>query len=510
MNRKTRSFATTKSFSRKTIFGLSQLTVVLSLTACGSQGFLMFESTVGEDPSSLLSELKADSKTLTRAVESSDQNACQKKLRSVIGHALGEFDEIKVEGSGVIGCAEFFLHHDPLTAPKELSCEDSAVYKQELSAALASDECLGMDPKPFNEMYSNLQRISSSFMQCYGNAANCFKPSFAEKKSAEILREYIYIALETTKRDIEEGIFLVSQGQSYNSKRLLSRFNKLRIAISISSAVVPQTQSIVKTMGAVIKNAGPVAPPTKADLVITKIGGAGNLKANDMATLSLTIKNQGQTDIPADTWLGAGIQIIDDKTTFTWAGLTLTAPLRAGEEVVIETPEAQRWVATAGKKRVRVFIDDQRKVDEHDEFNNSFMTNITVEGSNATAPFAIVSDLSGPIENRSFGYKVTVPQDLQGKSGAIYVAAIVRGSPENIRYYLNDNGEWIKHDGVTPPPAYEQTGYLQSSYRSMIEIDADLTNLVGTDVYVGIGLGPNSHEEMMSGNRFNFIYSVSK
>lgn len=488
---------------------MAALLLTNSLMACGNQDFLLQDSNFEEDLSSVRADFKSVSESLTRASGSEGLNACQQKLLNVTSVAVGHFDDIKSEGLGVLGCTEQYYQLNPGLPAMAPACDQLTTYESALTAALASEDCKGMDKKPFDDMIVELKNIALSFNRCQMSVASCFKESFAAKRSADVLRTYLSMAISGTGVYLKQGIFLVSQGEPHALKQLTSQLNKLRILPEISGKVVSSAQKIETTMGAVLKTAGPVAPPKKADLVITKMSHEPEaIKVGDLVTIYLEIKNQGQTDIPANTWLGGTLQIIDDKTTWTWAGLTLAEPLKAGQSIVIRTPEAQRWLASAGAKRIQAYIDDQRKVDEDSETNNDLTTELKVAGDNPKAPFAKVIKLAGPIENRDVGFQVTVPKELQGKSGSLFIAAIVPGIPNNSRYYLNAYGEWIKWDGVAVPPAFIQSGYLQSSYTGMIEVDSDLTKYIDTAVYVGIGLGDKANDEMMSNLRYNFIYRV--
>lgn len=114
-----------------------------------------------------------------------------------------------------------------------------------------------------------------------------------------------------------------------------------------------------------------------ADLVVTGMSWTPDSPvAGNLLSITLTVKNQGKSLVPAGTWMGATISL--NGNVVTWAGANLGTDLAPGASTQIATPTAQRLQVQSGTWTLATTIDDQNLVVEADEGNNTFAQTLTV------------------------------------------------------------------------------------------------------------------------------------
>lgn len=114
----------------------------------------------------------------------------------------------------------------------------------------------------------------------------------------------------------------------------------------------------------------------------------------------------------------------------------------------------------------------------------------------------------GPLNSRSVGVEMKVKKPHQNLAGAVFVMAIVQKDGGQVRYFLNPAFQWIKDDGVNVPSAFAVKQALSTVFKSMIQQNVDLTGFVGTQVFVGYGVGANAYSEMIASKRHINFYTV--
>jgi hypothetical protein len=120
---------------------------------------------------------------------------------------------------------------------------------------------------------------------------------------------------------------------------------------------------------------------------------------------------------------------------------------------------------------------------------------------------AKVTSLSGPITSRSFGVELIPNANDVGKSGAIYIAAVVKDASGNKMFYQNPDLSFTLDEPGKTPPAFK-AGTIPASFSAVVQQGAELSPYVGTDVYIGYGLGSNPSAEMLSTTRYMRFYTV--
>lgn len=129
-----------------------------------------------------------------------------------------------------------------------------------------------------------------------------------------------------------------------------------------------------------VAGAGAVsAAPTAPDLVVTAVKWSPGTAAGQHVLFSATIANRGTAPTPAGTVSGIAFQV--DGNLVTWSDQR-TAALAPGESATLEAvggpAGSATWTATAGRHRLRAFVDDAHRIGESDEGNNTLDTTVAV------------------------------------------------------------------------------------------------------------------------------------
>lgn len=153
---------------------------------------------------------------------------------------------------------------------------------------------------------------------------------------------------------------------------------------SASGALLTDPMLLLRNLaGGTCGNAG--GSSLLPDLVITAMSFSPTAPVDgDLVTVTMTVKNQGSSAIPANKWLGATIAV--NGNAASWAGVNLQNPLAAGASVSISTLAAQRLKLPAGDMKLEGRIDDQGIVSESNEGNNLFFQGLTVKSQSAATP----------------------------------------------------------------------------------------------------------------------------
>jgi hypothetical protein len=149
--------------------------------------------------------------------------------------------------------------------------------------------------------------------------------------------------------------------------------------------------------------------------------------------------------------------------------------------------------------------------EQYEALISSWVSNLggsgVIEGTAPRTPFfAYSTAISGAISSRTVRAQLQIASAHQGRNGAIYIVAVTSREPFQL-YYLDSTRTWRKDDGVNTPPAFV-SGTLPDRLDTWIVQNEDLSGRIGTDAYLGYGIGSNPHQEMMNINRYRNIYNV--
>jgi subtilase family serine protease len=132
-------------------------------------------------------------------------------------------------------------------------------------------------------------------------------------------------------------------------------------------------------------------PPLAADLVVTALSWTpAHPAAGNVVLFRATIKNQGTAATPAGVVHGVGFLV--DGTNVAFSD-TDTASLAAGASTTLTANGSNagpaRWAATRGKHTVKAWVDDQNRIAESNESNNTTSLPLAVYRSSAPAAVRI-------------------------------------------------------------------------------------------------------------------------
>lgn len=143
------------------------------------------------------------------------------------------------------------------------------------------------------------------------------------------------------------------------------------------------TQEQPATEEATTKEPATQAPRRGYDLIVSDIKWQpSEPEAGNQVVFTVTVKNDGDTDIPAGTVIGYQIQIDGINSDILWCD-TYSSGLKAGESkdltVNSGSDNINYWTAISGNHSVMAWVDDvNRLTDEIDENNNQYTKTISV------------------------------------------------------------------------------------------------------------------------------------
>ncbi|MBQ9886365.1 MAG: carbohydrate-binding protein [Lachnospiraceae bacterium] len=161
------------------------------------------------------------------------------------------------------------------------------------------------------------------------------------------------------------------------------------------------------------------------DLVVTNIAwGGGSISNGTPVTWTVTVRNQGDGDIPSGTIIGYQVQVDGNTGNITWCD-SYSSGLKAGQSVELTCnggSNGSTWSATNGTHTIMAWVDDvNRLTAEVNENNNTYSITLSVPASEVvTQP-----DSGNNIEGKTFfflGSSVTYGSAAGGVSFVDYIA----------------------------------------------------------------------------------------
>ena len=303
-------------------------------------------------------------------------------------------------------------------------------------------------------------------------------------------------------------------------------------AVKIAEIKDATTATLSGTAPTLVPGASAVALP---DVVITEAA-AGALAAGNMAlrlpsgvTFSTTAvptvtvtKADGTTALTGkvtapstSSFLDSGAEFqlavaaqsasTDGPMTIKISGLKATA---ASSASVGNVSMSLFGVATGGTTSV---ADDRSasKKDAGAKPTKKTLTPASVVSS--TAP-TIKADVAGAITSQTITSNIVASGNDQSKLGTVYVAAVLPASVGGGVYLKNSSGAWVAYDPAKP--AYYASPVTLGTYSVEVVKELDLSTIVGTNIYVGYGLGTVDFgaaapwNSMLNNGTYQLVYTV--
>lgn len=133
--------------------------------------------------------------------------------------------------------------------------------------------------------------------------------------------------------------------------------------------------------------------------------------------------------------------------------------------------------------------------------------NVTLPSLSAKA--AVSTAVAGPITKQTISLTAKVP-DTQGKPMTMYVVGILQGSV----YFLNSNGTWSLYTGSKSVQAFQSFGLSSGPSEISVPVvsEANLSGIVGFQIFVGYGLGvvglSDPFQSMILNSTYDVVYTI--
>ncbi len=142
------------------------------------------------------------------------------------------------------------------------------------------------------------------------------------------------------------------------------------------------TQTPVSTEAATQATTSSAGVTGGYDLIVTDIAwGNTAISAGTAVAWTVTVKNNGDADIPSGTIIGYQVQVDGSTAVITWCD-SYSGGLKSGESVELTTnggTSGNTWTATNGTHSVMAWVDDvNRFPNEVNENNNQYTISLTV------------------------------------------------------------------------------------------------------------------------------------
>ncbi|WP_292995371.1 hypothetical protein [Nitrosomonas sp.] len=127
---------------------------------------------------------------------------------------------------------------------------------------------------------------------------------------------------------------------------------------------------------------------------------------------------------------------------------------------------------------------------------------------------SVSSSTSGPITAQTIMGMLTVDSNDMGKLGSVFVAVILPNNVGGGAYFLNSSLEWKQFTSCDNTPAYLTTTLSTHDKISIIVTPTDLSNIAGTQIYIGYGLGSVlspagfACTNMLNNKTYNLAYTI--
>ncbi len=192
------------------------------------------------------------------------------------------------------------------------------------------------------------------------------------------------------------------------------------------------------------------APTTQAqlqgyDLTVTNISwDSSKAVAGGQVVFTATVKNSGDTDIPAGTTIGYQLQI-DGSTSAIWWCDTYNSGLKAGASIDLTcnsgTNGVNYWTATQGSHSVMAWVDDvNRFPNEINENNNQYTATISVGAAQTTTaaptyPDMIITKVWWEPSSPTAGNQVTFHATIKNQG----TAATPNNQTNGVAFWIDGN-----------------------------------------------------------------------
>lgn len=131
----------------------------------------------------------------------------------------------------------------------------------------------------------------------------------------------------------------------------------------------------------------------------------------------------------------------------------------------------------------------------------------------ATVPQVPSATVTGAITSQTITTSIVPAGNDQGKQGSVFVAAVLPGAGGV--YFMSSTGAWTAYSSCASAPAYS-TGTLASVPSIPVVSATNLSGLIGTQVYVGYGVGGalspagTACTNMLNNGTYNLTYTVAQ
>lgn len=127
------------------------------------------------------------------------------------------------------------------------------------------------------------------------------------------------------------------------------------------------------------------------------------------------------------------------------------------------------------------------------------------------APPEATGAVEGPLTRQSIGLTLSPPPDVAGRTGRLFVGAVLPAHLGGGLYLLSRSGAWVPFNGCTGAPAVGQGLLVAGQHVDVVTTPSDLTAYEGTVLYAGYGLGDDDAQActaMIEGRTYRAAYTV--
>lgn len=130
----------------------------------------------------------------------------------------------------------------------------------------------------------------------------------------------------------------------------------------------------------------------------------------------------------------------------------------------------------------------------------------------ATVPSIPAATVTGATSSQTIDSSLVAAGNDQGKLGTLYVAAVLPASQGGGAYLKNSSGAWVAYNPAAP--AYFASPVTLGSHTANVVTATDLSGIIGTNIYVGYGLGTTDFgvtapwNQMLNSGNYNLVYTV--
>ncbi len=121
---------------------------------------------------------------------------------------------------------------------------------------------------------------------------------------------------------------------------------------------------------------------------------------------------------------------------------------------------------------------------------------------------------TGTITSQTVSVGMVPAGNDSGKQGSVFVAAVFPSTLGGGVYFMNSSQAWTQYTTCATAPVYNTGSLAAVSDVKLLPAAADLTGLVGTQIYVGYGVGGalspagTACNNMLTGGTYSLVYTV--